>query len=174
MVRAARRTALHRALRHVAAGHLDALPAPPRRALPRTWITRSTSPQSLAFNLVAAVIVFAILVGTWALSNLARHRPPFSWPREVGLWELGVYVFGPALPALVLGEVADAGKAVLVGLLSLLVVYFGTSYGVVPMLRSAASARCASSARSRPSWAGPCRSCWSRSRSSSGRPRCGR
>lgn len=91
--------------------------------------------QSVAFNLLASALVVAILLGTWALSNLARHRPAFAWPREVGLWELGVYLFGPALPALLLGEFADAGKAVLLGVVLLGVVYFGTSYGVVPMLR---------------------------------------
>jgi hypothetical protein len=44
-----------------------------------------------------------VLVATWAIANLVRRRPAFAWPREVGPWELAVFVLGPALPSVLYG-----------------------------------------------------------------------
>jgi hypothetical protein len=46
-----------------------------------------------------------------------------------------VFVLAPVLPSLLLGQWTDALKTAVLGVLTLLVVYFATSYGVVPILR---------------------------------------
>ena len=91
--------------------------------------------QSLRFNLVTLVLVAGVLVATWILANVVRGRPPFSWPRQVDPPELAVFVLGPAIPPLLLGQWADAVKTTLLGLVVLGVVYVATSYGLVPMFR---------------------------------------
>ena len=91
--------------------------------------------ESVAFNLFALALVAGALVATWIVANVLRRRPAFSWPREVGPWELAVFVIGPEIPTLLLGQWADAAKATALGLAALLVVYLATSYGMVPMLR---------------------------------------
>jgi hypothetical protein len=48
---------------------------------------------------------------------------------------LVVYVIGPAIPSLLVGQGADAIKTTIIGLATLAVVYVATSYGAVPMLR---------------------------------------
>lgn len=91
--------------------------------------------ESVGFNLLALALVVGVLLATWAVSNAFRRRPPFSQPREVGPRELAVFVIGPEVPTLLLGQWADAVKAALLGLAALLVVYGATSYGLVPMAR---------------------------------------
>jgi hypothetical protein len=90
---------------------------------------------SVAYNLGAAAVVAAILVGTWVLANVLRRRPAFEVPRAVGPWELVVVVVGPVVPALVLGEWRDAGETLVLGLVVLGLVYLGTSYGLLAMVR---------------------------------------
>ncbi len=46
---------------------------------------------SLAHNLIAAGVVLAILLATWVITNLARHRPPLSRPRQLGRLELAAF-----------------------------------------------------------------------------------
>jgi hypothetical protein len=91
--------------------------------------------EDVVFNLVALLLTLVVLVATWAIANLVRRRPAFAWPREVGPWELVVFVVGPAIPALLYGQWADALKATVLALVPLGVVYLATSYGLVPMLR---------------------------------------
>jgi len=91
--------------------------------------------ESIGFNLLATVLVLAVLAITWPIANRVRGRPAFSWPRHVGAVELAVFVIAPEIPALLLGQWADALKAIVLGLLTLLVVYFATSYALVPILR---------------------------------------
>ena len=91
--------------------------------------------KSTLFNVVALLLTLVVLVATWAIANLVRHRPAFAWPREVGPWELAVFVVGPAVPSLLYGQWADAVKATLLALVPLGVVYLVTSYGILPMLR---------------------------------------
>jgi hypothetical protein len=90
---------------------------------------------TLARNAVALVAVLAVLAGTWAVTNLVLGRPMSARPQVVGIVELVVFVVGPALPSLVLGRVDRAAVALVGGLVVLGVVYLGTSYGVVPLLR---------------------------------------
>jgi len=91
--------------------------------------------KSFVFNLVALLLTLVVLVATWAIANLVRRRPAFAWPREVGPWELVVFVLGPAIPSALYGQWADALKATVLALVALGVVYLATSYGMLPMLR---------------------------------------
>ena len=67
-------------------------------------------------------------------TSCAGDRPS-PGPTEVGPWELVVFVVGPEIPVLLFGQWADAAKAMVIGVATLLVVYFATSYAVVPILR---------------------------------------
>jgi hypothetical protein len=91
--------------------------------------------KGVGFNLGALLLTLVVLVATWAIANLARRRPAFAWPREVGPWELAVFVLGPAIPSVLFGQWADALKATVLALVPLGVVYLATSYGLLPMLR---------------------------------------
>jgi hypothetical protein len=91
--------------------------------------------KSFVFNLVALLLTLVVLVATWAIANLLRHRPAFAWPREVGPWELVVFIVGPAIPSVLYGQWADAFKATVLALVTLGIVYMATSYGLLPMLR---------------------------------------
>jgi hypothetical protein len=101
------------------------------------------------FNLVALLLTLVVLVATWAIANLARRRPAFARPREVGPWELVVFVLGPAIPSLLYGQWADALKATVLALVPLGIVYVATSDGVVPMLRWASERSLALASTSR-------------------------
>ena len=39
--------------------------------------------KGVVFNLIALLLTLVVLVATWEIANLARHRPAFAWPREV-------------------------------------------------------------------------------------------
>lgn len=86
-------------------------------------------------NVLVALAVVAILVATWAVANLLRGRPALSRPREIGVPELALVVIGPAIPPAVFGQGGDAVQSVLGGIAVLALIYLGTSYGVVPLLR---------------------------------------
>ena len=90
---------------------------------------------SLRRNIVAAVVTVAVLIAGVALANLLRRRPAFSIPRTVGPGELALFVIGPSLPALVLGQPGDALQSMVTGVGVLLVIYVVTSYGLIPMTR---------------------------------------
>lgn len=91
--------------------------------------------HSLGWNLAAAALVVAVLGGAWALANIARKRPAFAVPTEVGPIELAAFLLGPVLPPLILGQGGDAFQSLLQGIAVLALVYVGTSYAVVPLLR---------------------------------------
>ncbi|MCZ7535728.1 MAG: hypothetical protein M5T61_07200 [Acidimicrobiia bacterium] len=85
---------------------------------------------------LAVVGGFGILLGAWALVNVWRRRPALSRPEDLGAVEIAVFVLAPAVIPVVFGGQwrAAVGTAALnVGLLGL--IYFGTSYGVVPLTR---------------------------------------
>jgi hypothetical protein len=90
-------------------------------------------------NVVVALVVIAMLVATFCVANWLRDRPLLSRPTEIGNVELALVVIGPALPSLVLDQFGDAIQSVLEGVGVLALIYFGTSYGVVPLLRWAGS-----------------------------------
>ena len=90
---------------------------------------------SVARNLAAAALVLFVLVAGLVVANLARRQPAFSVPRTIGPAELSLFVIGPSLPALLLGQPGDALQSILTGLGVLLVIYVVTSYGLVPMTK---------------------------------------
>ena len=90
---------------------------------------------SLRRNLGAAVVTLAVLIAGIAVANVLRGRPAFSIPRTVGPGELALFVIGPSLPALFLGQPGDALQSMLTGVGVLLVIYVVTSYGLIPMTR---------------------------------------
>jgi hypothetical protein len=90
---------------------------------------------SLRRNLLAAAVTVVVLVAGIAIANLVRGRPALSIPRTIGPAELGLFVIGPSLPALLLGQPGDALQSILTGVGVLLVIYIVTSYGLIPMTR---------------------------------------
>lgn len=89
-------------------------------------------------NLVVGLAVVAALVIGWSIINLIRRRPWAAMPDVVGTPELAVFVIGPSLPALVLGQWRDALGSIVTGLGVLVVIYLLTSYAVPALLRWAA------------------------------------
>jgi hypothetical protein len=92
-------------------------------------------------NVVAAAGGLILVLAVWAAANALRgRRPLLGRPGRIGPVEAGIFVITPALLPLVFGAqersalVTATGNAVL-----LAVIYLGTSYGVIPMLRWAAS-----------------------------------
>ncbi|MFZ9629150.1 MAG: hypothetical protein ACO3C1_07340 [Ilumatobacteraceae bacterium] len=90
-------------------------------------------------NAAAASVVALVLLVGWAVANLLRHRPPFARPRHIDAPELAVFLIGPTVPSIVFGQWADAGQALVEGLVVLSVIYVTTSYGVIPIIRWAGS-----------------------------------
>ncbi len=90
--------------------------------------------RSFEWNVGAAAVVLAILGATWAIANRVRGRPLFSAPRQLGPAELVVFLVGPVLPPLVLGQWGDSFQAFSEGVAVLVVIYLATSYAVVPLL----------------------------------------
>jgi hypothetical protein len=88
---------------------------------------------SVARNLAAAALVLFVLVAGLVMTNVLRGQPAFSVPRKIGPAELSLFLIGPTLPALLLGQPGDALQSILTGLGVLLVIYIFTSYGLVPM-----------------------------------------
>jgi hypothetical protein len=90
---------------------------------------------SVRGNLLAAAVILAVLIAGIAIANMLRGRPAFSIPRTVGPGELALFVIGPSLPALFLGQPGDALQSALTGVGVLLVIYIVTSYGLIPMTK---------------------------------------
>jgi hypothetical protein len=85
-----------------------------------------------AFAVVGAL---ALTIGAVALVNRLRGLRPLQLPHDVGPWELALFVFVPALAALVFGTepVLEASLLFIGNLLFLGLAYIITSYGLVPM-----------------------------------------
>lgn len=90
--------------------------------------------HSVGWNVTVAGVVIATLGATWAIANRARHRPMFAMPEQVGPAELAVFLLGPLLPPLAVGQAGDAFQSLVQGVAVLAVIYLGTSYAVVPLL----------------------------------------
>jgi hypothetical protein len=90
---------------------------------------------SVRGNLLAAAVILAVLIAGIAIANMLRGQPALSIPRTVGPGELALFVIGPSLPALFLGQPGDALQSALTGVGVLLVIYIVTSYGLIPMTR---------------------------------------
>lgn len=89
-------------------------------------------------NLVTAVIVSALLVGAWAISNRLRGQSTFARPTDIDAPELALFVLGPPLPVLLFGQVGDAIQSAITAVVLLAVIYVWSAYGVGPLLRWAA------------------------------------
>jgi hypothetical protein len=91
-------------------------------------------------DVVAVAVGFGILLGAWILANRIRGRPLLARPVDVGVFEIAVFVLAPpAIPLVFGGQWRSALATALGNVLLLLVIFFGTSYGVVPMTRWAGS-----------------------------------
>lgn len=110
------------------------------RALPFLLITYLLAAMPITADTWAeATVEFAAtvvcLVVAWVLLNVFRRQAPFSRPRRIGKVELAVYVLGPTLGHLLLGEAAGAAIAFLIQLALLVSAYLVTSYALIPLLR---------------------------------------
>ncbi len=90
---------------------------------------------SLAKNIGAGAIVIAVVAFSWVIANIAMRRPWSDVPKRIGWVELIAFVVGPSIPSLIFSQYGDAVQATATGLVVLAVIYVGTSYAVVPMLR---------------------------------------
>ena len=87
-------------------------------------------------DVVAVAVGFGILLGAWMLANRVRGRPLLARPVSVGLFEVAVFVLAPpAIPLLFGGQWRSALATALGNLVLLVVIFLGTSYGVVPLTR---------------------------------------
>jgi hypothetical protein len=87
-------------------------------------------------DVVAVAVGFAILLGAWTLANRLRGRPLLARPVSVGVFEVAVFVLAPpAIPLLFGGQWRSALATAIGNLLLLVVIFLGTSYGVVPLTR---------------------------------------
>ncbi|MFB6155464.1 MAG: hypothetical protein ABEJ22_06180 [Haloferacaceae archaeon] len=93
--------------------------------LNRTW--------PLWRNVAASLALFLVLVGLFAAANRAQGRPAFRLPGTVGPVELAVFLFGPAVLNVLSGRPRVAVLTVLGNAALLAVLYYATSYGLVPM-----------------------------------------
>jgi hypothetical protein len=91
--------------------------------------------QSAGWNLAVAALVVAVLLTTWVIANRVRGRPLFTVPTEVGPAELAVFVLGPMVPPLLLGQYGDGFQAFVQGVAVLGTIYLATSYAIVPLFR---------------------------------------
>jgi hypothetical protein len=91
-------------------------------------------------DVVAVAVGFGILLGAWILANRLRRRPLLARPDSIGVFEVAVFVLAPpAIPLLFGGQWRSALATAIGNLLLLVVIFLGTSYGVVPLTRWAAA-----------------------------------
>jgi hypothetical protein len=90
---------------------------------------------SLEQNLLTAAAVLAMLLATWVLSNRLRGVAAFARPTRIETPELLLFVFGPAIPVLVFGQVTDAAQSVVQAAALLVVIYLWSSYGIGALVR---------------------------------------
>lgn len=87
-------------------------------------------------DIVAVAVGFGILLGAWMLANALRRRPLLARPVSIGVFEVAVFVLAPpAIPLLFGGQWRSALATAIGNLLLLVVIFLGTSYGVVPITR---------------------------------------
>ena len=84
---------------------------------------------------LAVVGALALTLGAVAVVNRLRGLRSLQLPHDVGPWELALFVFVPALAALVFGTdpVLEASVLFIGNLVFLGFAYITTSYGLVPM-----------------------------------------
>ncbi len=85
-------------------------------------------------NVAMAVVVVVMAVGGWCLTNLFRHRRLFQAPDVVGVPELALFLIGPTVPSMVVGQWGDALQTLIEGGIVLAVIFVLTSYAVFALL----------------------------------------
>jgi hypothetical protein len=85
-------------------------------------------------NAVTALVVVIVLVGGWAITNVARHRHALEVPQVVGTPELALFLVGPTIPSMLFGQWGDAFQTLVEGAAVLAVIFLATSYAVVALL----------------------------------------
>jgi hypothetical protein len=90
---------------------------------------------SLKRNLFVAVAVITMLLAAWVLSNRLRGVPAFARPTDIDAPELALFLFGPAVPALLFEQTGDAIESVLSATVLLCAIYIWSSYGLGPLTR---------------------------------------
>lgn len=85
-------------------------------------------------NLLAAVVVVAVLVLTWVGANRLRGLPALQRPSVIGPVELALFVIAPAIPSALFGQWDDVVQTSIQGIVVLAVVWAITSYGVIPLV----------------------------------------
>lgn len=80
---------------------------------------------------------FGVLFAAFVIVNLVRRRSPMRLPDDIGVWELSVFVIGPAVLPLWFTDRGWTGAVtiVVVNLVLLGVAFVVTSYGLVPAVR---------------------------------------
>jgi len=89
-------------------------------------------------NVLAGLVVVAVLALIWVGSNVLRGLPPTQRPRTVGPAELGLLIVVPAIPSAIFGQWIDVVESLIGGLLVLVAVWLITSYGVLSLIGWAA------------------------------------
>ena len=93
---------------------------------------------SLAENLAAAALVVVVLLAAWAASNRLRGVATFARPTDIDPPELALFLVGPTLPVLLVGQFGDALQNVVTAAVLLVLIYLWSAYGAGPLLRWAA------------------------------------
>jgi hypothetical protein len=86
-------------------------------------------------NVISIVAGLVIGLGLFALVNRVRGRRYLERPKRIGLPELGIFVFIPAIAQLVVDGPEAAISAVVGAFVLLGLTYIVTSYGLIPMTR---------------------------------------
>ena len=87
-------------------------------------------------NLTAVAGGIGILIAGLVVVNKARGRPALARPDTIGTPEIAAFVLAPALlPAVFGGQVAFAASTAAGNLALLGIIYVGTSYAVLPLLK---------------------------------------
>ncbi|WP_370327450.1 hypothetical protein [Euzebya sp.] len=87
-------------------------------------------------NVAAVVGGGVLLLGAYGLLNRLQGRATLALPRRVGNGEIATFLMLPALlPVVFGGDLASAAVAILGNAVTLAVVYFVASYGILHMLR---------------------------------------
>ena len=130
---------IHRGLPHLIEGYSASTDILTRAAPLLTLVFLFEALGALNFdrwwqNVLAVVAAFGFVLAGWALLNRARGRRPLEPPRSVGAIEISAFLIIPALVPLVFGGNLAASAGILaLNLVLLGVIYFGTSYALVPI-----------------------------------------
>jgi hypothetical protein len=84
-------------------------------------------------NVAASVVIVAVWMAGWSMTNVLRRRSAFARPREVGTPELATLLLAPVVPSLIFQQWGDALQTIIEGFVVVGAIYLVTSYGVVPL-----------------------------------------